>query len=571
MLRNRAVLSGLRSGRSGSVASASLWARQLSSSAVRRNEEDILKVSLNDSDLNSVDTKNFFKYTWGRWLVDDEKQRAARETKFSLRGLADVLREKVDYLQKSPSNAELQIKTIAPYHEGKHNKIYRVDLVDGRSYALRIPYSIGFPEYRKARMQSEVATMDFLKKKHNVLMPSVVSWSPTKDNRLQSEYQIMDFVSGDSLMKQWHPGSSDIKAKSSIIKPVVDLFGQIAETKFNKYGSLYFTEDVASEYQSDLPYEGETDPDLVDRYRIGPTVEGRFWKGKTAASAAEFRGPWTSINDYLGDLGNAQIAYVQELLADPSTAENVEFKTDLEKALATFERFARTSQVLFDAEAEELSPEITAPRLHDPDLNPINIIHRTDPVKSYLLDLEGTSIRPFLLHGAPTFVKHKGPKIFKKEDIPDYETLSDADKRAVDHFIVMTQNQFAFEFLLKQTKPELFPAFSPTIKRRQELVQTAHNTLVPSKDYIDLDYDILRLAQEWQFLTLDRPFPVEYTQAQLDAYVQDMDAWSKHVLNNPFLETRGWVPINLFEQLLGEGTLVRKDNGNYEFARPFSV
>jgi hypothetical protein len=536
--------------------------RQFSSSP---DDDVLMHVSPND-DVSKIDTKGFFKYSWGRWLVNDDHEQAIRETKFSIKGLTDILKDKVDYLSKSPSNAELQIKAISPFHEGKHHKIYKIDLADGRSYALRIPYAIGLPEYRKARMQSEIATMDFLRRKHDVLMPGVISWSPTTDNRLGCEYVLLDFVKGDLLMKHWVPSSLDLKAKSATVKPAADFFEQIAHTKFNKFGGLYFTEDVASQYQNDLPYEAEQDKDLVDRYRIGPTVESRFWKGRTAAISESFRGPWASMKDYLADTANVQIAYAKDMLAQGQGD-----KQELQKTLDTFERYAKAATVLFEPEQEQLDPEIVAPRLHHPDLNPINIIHRTDPSMSYLLDLENTSIRPFLLHGAPGFVKHRGPKIFKKEDIPDYDTLSDLDKRAVDHFIAQTQNQFAFEFLFKQAQPALFSAFTPSIKRRQELVQTALHCSVGTKDYIDLDYDVVRLAQEWQFLGVVRPFPVEYSQEQLDAYVQDMDSWSKHVIDNPFLETKGWIPIHIFEKLVGEGLLVRQENGDFKLTKPFSV
>lgn len=529
---------------------------------IRRYSDDN-RFEINVEDADSIDTKNFFKYTWGRWLVNDEKERAMRETKFSIKGLVDLLTEKVNYLEKSPENAQLSIKTIEPYHEGKHHKIYRVQLGDGRQYALRIPYQIGHEKYREARMQSEVATMDFLKKKHGLVMPSVIAWSPTKDNRLGSEYMLLDFVSGDLLMKQWQPSSSDMAAKSATIKPVVDLMSSIVSTPFSKYGALYYMEDVDSKYQNDLPYEGETDRELIDRYRIGPTVESRFWKGPSSDFAAKFRGPWTSMQDYLMDTAKLQIAYTEDLIAKGPVTD------DLNKTLETFKRYAELAPVLFNPEADNLSKELVSSRLHHPDLNPINVIHRSD--KTYLLDLENTALRPFILHGAPQFVKHKGPKIFKKEDIPDYDALSEQEKHAVDFYMCQTQNQFTFEYLFKSAQPDLFGAFSPSVKRRQEIVQSALHVSPGTKEYLDLDYDILRIAQEWAYLGVDRKFPLHYTESQLQEYVDNMDAWNQHVMENPFVETKGWVPQHMFEQLLGQGIIEKEDNGNFKFVKPFQM
>lgn len=522
------------------------------------------RFEVNVEDADSIDTKNFFKYSWGRWLVNDEKERAMRETKFSIKGLVDLLTEKVNYLENKPENAQLSIKTIEPYHEGKHHKIYRVQLGDGRQYALRIPYAIGHEEYRKARMQSEVATMDFLKRKHEVIMPSVIAWSPTKDNRLGSEYMLLDFVSGDLLMKQWQPSSTDIQAKSATIKPAVDLMSTIVDTAFNKYGALYFIEDVASQYQNDLPYEGETNRELVDRYRIGPTTESRFWKGPTSQFAEKFRGPWTSMQDYLNATADVQIAYTENLMSGSSAN-----KEDLQKTLDTFKRYKELTPILFDPKGEQLNSDIIASRLHHPDLNPINIIHRSD--KTYLLDVENTALRPFILHGAPQFVKHRGPKIFKKEDIPEYETMSEQEKQAVDFYICQTQNQFAFEYLFKSAKPELFGAFSPSVKRRQEIVHSELHVSAGTKEYLDLDYDILRLAQEWAYLGVERQFPLSYSETELQQYVDNMDAWNQHVMENPFIETKGWVPQHMFEQLLGQGIIERQDNGDFKFVKPFQM
>lgn len=524
-------------------------------SADPTKSDELFYVSLNDKD---ADTRNFFKYTWGRWLMNDQQERAKRETKFDWKGMVDVIKEKVDYFNSAPANAELEVKTIMPIHEGKHHKIYLINMSDTRSYVLRIPYSIGHEEYRKERMKSEVATMDFLKRKVDMTIPSVISWSPTKHNRLNSEYMITDYVKGDLLMKSWFPGSHDVKAKSGAIQPVVDFMTQITKTKFNKYGSLYFVDDVSKELQRDLPYEGETNPELVDRWRIGPTAESKFWKGLSPQTGSLFRGPWTSFEDYLKDTINIQMAYIEEL--EQAGLGN---KETLTKALESFQNYAKVVPELFKPEEDGIDRELLSPRLHHPDLNPLNVIHRTDPVKSYLLDFEGSAIRPFILHGVPAFVKNKGPMIFKQDEIPNYNELSEKEKMSVDHFIAQTQNQFSFEYLFRQTESPLFNAFHPHLRRRQQVIETALDVSVDSRGYLDLDHELIRLSQEWQFLS-QRPFPIEYNQEDIEKIMEQMDSWNRELLQNPFLETKGWVPANTFEKLLDRGYIVPEGNGNYK-------
>lgn len=521
-------------------------------------------VSLDDE---NPQVDNFFDYTWGRWLENDKFERAARQTKFNLKGLVEVINQNASRDGKAPQDAEVQVKTMAPIHEGKHHKIYKIDMTDDKSYVLRIPYALGLNEYRQNRMKSEVATMDFLSKKHNLEIPQILDWSSTAGNNpLGSEFQLMNYVPGDLLMKSWDPSNSDIKVKSGSIKPVVDFVEKIVATKFNKYGSLYFTEDVAPELQNDLPYDGETDTNLADRWRIGQTTESRFWKSDVAAP---LRGPWNTVSEYLDATAKLQIAYVKDALArgDGNTQQ-------LNKALEAFEQYSKIVPELFK-ESDKLESEIYSPRLNHPDMSPMNVIlslsgENNDQVKTTLLDFESTAIRPFLLHGVPKFVQHKGPKIFSTEDIPEYDSLPDGEKRAIDHFMTQTQNQFAYEFLFKQSEEpatnDLFSAYLPNVKRRQQLVDTAINTTPATQQ--DLKYDIGMLSQEWQYLTPDREFPLPFTEQDLATVANETEEWNKEIMANPFIETQGWVPADTFENLVNEGLLVQKENGDYYYKAP---
>lgn len=511
-----------------------------------------VEVSLNDENPDIPD--DFFGYTWGKFLINNDQKRQARETKFSLKGLVEVLKENVGSNNKGE---ELEVKLITPHHEGKHHKIYKVDLTDGRSFALRIPYSIGHDEFRQARMKSEVATMDFLINKHEMKIPNVVSWNSSKNNPLENEYQLMEFINGDLLMKQWNPASEDIKSKSETIKPVVDFVDKLISTKFNKYGSLYFTDDVSSSLQNDLPYNHEKGDGLIDKYRIGPTTESRFWKGSNVDIGAAFRGPFNTAQEYINATANVQLAYLNELEKTPQ----------VEKALEIFAKYSQIVSSFMPEASADANDNLLSPRLQHPDLSPLNIIvnEKTTP---YLVDFENSSIRPFALHGPPRFVLHKGPKIFSLDDIPDFDKLPESEKAAIKHFMAQTQNQFAFEYLFRQLveSQELFNAFLPGLKRRQLTVDTALQSNVESVQ--DLAYDMAMLSQEWQFINNDMEFPAPYSEAEFDQVAKETDEWNRHIMQNPFMETKGWVPTDTFDKLVNENLLVKGEDGNYVYNPP---
>lgn len=519
-------------------------------------------VYVDPSDPN-VDTKQFFEYQTGRWLENDKLEREQRTTKFSLNGLVDVLKQKVDYLEKTPEHRDFGIATIEPYFEGKHNKLYKMVLKDMRTYILRIPYPVGHAEYREKRLLSEVATMDFMRKKHDMRLPNPVAWEATAANPADSPFIVMDYVKGDKLMGQWKPWVEDMQEKAGIIKPAADFVDKMVTTQFSKYGALYFTEDVDAKYQSDLPYAGETDTALADRWRIGPTVEKRFWKGRTVDVGAEFRGPWESYNEYLLDTARVQRAYVDDWLAQKPDSEL------LQNAKKAVERYEKVVPSLFVE--GELDADLTSPRLHHPDISPLNMIGQDNLSRVWLIDFENTAIRPFMLHGLPWFVRNPGEKIYKKEEVPNYDALPEHERAIVDHYIRLTQNEFTFEYFFHKLRPTLFQALNPSIKRREETVSRALACDIDTGFYNDLDFSIYKLSEMWNYLNLEPPreFPVKYTEAELETISNNVTAWNSELTRNPALENKGFLSAREFDKHLGEGNLVPKGDGSYEFTPEF--
>lgn len=556
--------------------------------------ENEIQVPLSAFTSNTVDpqVRQFYKYTWGTWIKDDAGEKAKRETIFSLKGLVEVLREN---LKPADKDVNIEIKTIASLSEGKHHRLYLVHTTgvanesgeDTVPYVLRIPYpGLGSSEYISERLKSEVATMDFVQKvlvqNAKFKVPEVIAWSADASKTpLESRFILTDYVEGNTLMKFWDPASQDLASKQKVIQPVVDTFAALtARVQFNKYGSLYFTEDSSD--QNGLPFDG-IEKDLADRWRIGRTTESQFWKNNLPIDS-KLRGPFNTASEYIQATGDVVVESLKTYIAG---TESETVKSALEKQLATAERYAKVApQLLLES---ELAPELFSPRLCHPDLNPSNFIVSSE-VKSTddlvkpdlplptLVDFESTAIRPYLLHGTPFFVRHDGLKIFSLEEVPEYEKLSDQDKFAVNHFLALSQNQFSFEYLLMQNSElgreakELINGFAPTVKRRQRPIHLALTKDLTdpsgtSKEYLDVDQDLISLGApqgEWEAYQIPREYPLKYTNEELEAHDKAFAEYSKEGVTNPFLFSKGWVPQDMFEKLVADSTITKKDNGDYD-------
>lgn len=560
--------------------------------AIDRLNEIQVPLSAFTSDTVDPQVRQFYKYTWGTWVKNDAAEKAKRETIFSLKGLVQVLRE---HLTAADKNVNIEIKSIASLSEGKHHRLYLVHATGVSTesaetttpYVLRIPYpGLGSSEYVSERLKSEVATMDFVSKvlikDSKFKVPEVIAWSADASKTpLESRFILTEFVEGTTLMKYWDPASKDLASKQKVIQPVVDTFAALtSRVQFNKYGSLYFTEDSCD--QNGLPFDG-IDKDLADRWRIGRTTESQFWKNSLPADS-KLRGPFNTASEYIEATGNVLVESLKSYIADAPTEE---VKTALGKQLATAERYAKaSSQLLLES---ELAPELFSPRLCHPDLNPSNFIvppevksaedlGKSDLPPPTVVDFESTAIRPFLLHGTPFFARHDGLKIFSLEEVPDYEKLSEQDKYAVNHFLALSQNQFSFEYLLMQNSElgreakTLINAFAPTVKRRQRPIHLALTKDLTdpsgtSKEYLDVDQDLISLGApqgEWEAYQIPREYPLKFTPEELAAHDQAFAEYSKEGISNPFLFSKGWVPQEMFEKLVADGTITRKDNGDYD-------
>ena len=100
--------------------------------------------------------KNFFHYTSGRWLWDEERQLGERFLIFNVQELQRLAAESVG------ARSCISITKLA---EGGYNKVFRLVMDNGYVAIARIPNPNAGPAHKTTA--SEVATMEFVRLLYN--------------------------------------------------------------------------------------------------------------------------------------------------------------------------------------------------------------------------------------------------------------------------------------------------------------------------------------------------------------------------------------------------------------------
>ncbi|OBA17997.1 altered inheritance of mitochondria protein 9, mitochondrial [Metschnikowia bicuspidata var. bicuspidata NRRL YB-4993] len=545
----------------------------------------------------------FFQYTWGSWLKNDALEKARRETRFNIENLSTFVKslkvQDSEVLAKPqalsngivtlPNNMTqdimggtgFELKSIASIHEGKHHRVYKLTLASDKELVLRIPYKLESDFAIEQKIKSEVATMDFLAEKLNASVPKVLAYGATRTNPLQTPFILIEHIEGELLMKQWDPMMADSdtsKAKLlEVIQPIMNFSDTALSVTFNRFGSLYFFDDVNPEQQSVLPYDGETNEALKNRWRIGPSVERVFSKNKkhlNAQQVGQFNGPWDANKplDMITDVAGIHLESLRLrlALAQADAGNKVENVDALKKQIGVFDDLKTMSQKLFNPTSKSVMnvTEMFKPRLFFPDLDPLNVIVR-DGVPVFL-DFEHASIKPFILANYPSFIAYQGAKIYNLEDeIPEYSTMDDVDKQQYQFMYYKTRNERMWEHALNEKRHDLIAVASPHVKVLKAPYLQALECK-SDKDYLFVENAMVQLQAMWNVYvanglvnTEENGFPIEYTQTQLDEHQAYLEDHQTEVMSTPFAATGGWVPQDMFAVLKEQNILVKDKNGDY--------
>ncbi|SSD60924.1 related to Altered inheritance of mitochondria protein 9, mitochondrial [Saccharomycodes ludwigii] len=561
------------------------------------------------SDENDPQRDSFFKYTWGSWLKNDKAEKEKRTTKFSLEGLNKILDDL--YLQSkclsikddeipAPTynknltvslphnilpksigtiNDKVKIKVMSSIHEGKHHRIYKLDLTNQKSFILRIPYPMESEQSIAQRIKSEVASMDFADLKLNIKVPKTYCFGVNTLNPIRSPFILQEYIEGNLLMKKWNPLIEDDlsngthkKVLNEVICPLSDFQSKLASVTFTKFGSLYFAKDCKN---TEPAYVGEENKSLQNRWKIGPTTEKCFWRKKSAMKPedhAKFLGPWSNPLSIVKDAASVELENIKIRLAvgDANPNSNSHDSKTLKSELKTFDRLVTLAPVLFNTKSEAIPnvEDLFKPRLQHADLDPMNVLV-TNSGEKYLLDFECSSIKPFILNHPPAFISYDGPKIFALDTKhAEYNKLSEPEKEQYKFMYKRTRNLFLWESALNERSPKLIYTVAPPVK----MLKSPYLSAILKKtdeEYLNIDEHLIYLQSVWKDLAANKivgseTYPVAFSNAEIEQHKVDIEAYDKKLMSIPFAATQGWIPQDMFDNLVNQKLLIKDENGDYK-------
>ncbi|KIM37221.1 hypothetical protein M413DRAFT_77426 [Hebeloma cylindrosporum] len=348
------------------------------------------------------------------------------------------------------------------------NRIFALQFDGAREDLIaRIPFPSAGP--RGLLTKSEVATMDFVRRKLGVPIPKVLAWDPSPSNFVGTEFIITEKCPGMSLAEKL----PDTSTASLYSANVAMWMGGLANIRFSQFGSIYYKEDVDESLQARPLYaEGGEEDDCSERFRIGPSVERAFYRLERADMEFD-RGPWPDAYSYLKASAECEIQWMK-------TYANSEEAVRTQRHIGPMHNVARHVSVLkqwismipaFIPSSDKLArPALSHPGI----LSKLVFIDDSDLWDtSGLIGWQGASIQPLFLTGRPEFVRHEASK-FKFIKSPgilpaNFSQLTPAAQAQALEEQTQSSPFRSFLVMVRSLSPELFDAWVQHQKHAQTL------------------------------------------------------------------------------------------------------
>ncbi|KIJ57281.1 glycoside hydrolase family 30 protein [Sphaerobolus stellatus SS14] len=160
--------------------------------------------------------------------------------------------------------------------------IYRLELLDGRRLIARIrapwlkQYGAGVAP--KDTMESEVATIKYIKKHTDIPVPHVYIHDKDYEGSVGGEWMLYDEIPGMNLASVWP--SLDREQKQRVSLAIVGIWAELAKTRFSEIGSIRSKEETGEFYVGPIAFmpsrsDGDQGPPLPKR--CGPFPTARKW------------------------------------------------------------------------------------------------------------------------------------------------------------------------------------------------------------------------------------------------------------------------------------------------------
>ena len=206
------------------------------------------------------DPSLFFRYTRGRWLDNEADEQQKRYLAFDIDGLKATVVAAVEGAKS--------VLHMTKLPEGSYSKAFLMTLDNQQEVVARLPTPHAGPAHLVTA--SEVATMEFARKRLGFPVPRVLSWSSAQtSNLVGAEFIIMEKAPGIEVSKVW-PELSE-KHRLDVIKEIIRIEKGALENPLPCYGSIFFRSDVDPKMSHTV---------IDETFVIGPSMDRGFWSGE---------------------------------------------------------------------------------------------------------------------------------------------------------------------------------------------------------------------------------------------------------------------------------------------------
>ena len=188
--------------------------------------------------------------------------------------IQETVRQYIDFI--APETDTISVDLLA---QGAFNQAYNIT-AENKATGFRKEYvfRIALPIYPHYKLESDVATTEFIRHTTTVPVPIIYAFDSCPNNELGFEWMLMEKVKGIPLCDTWD--TMGYGTKTVIAKTVANWVNQISRHKFDKIGSLYCRQRA-----------GQME------FYMGPTLQSRLYEGDRLLYDIH-RGPFDSVQSY---------------------------------------------------------------------------------------------------------------------------------------------------------------------------------------------------------------------------------------------------------------------------------
>lgn len=188
---------------------------------------------------------------------------------------------------------------IFPFTQGSFHRLYRLTSgLTTAEYLMRVALPVD-PFFKT---ESEVATLDYVRRSSSLPVPRVVAYSASASNELGFEWILMERINGEPLEAVC--GAMPIQAKMDLTGELAHSLKQLWERPFTLLGSIYYA-DVWNQvgYVPPLEFSRDVEQHALDigvdsKFVIGRIVSPRFFQDKRILLRPE-RGPFATARELI--------------------------------------------------------------------------------------------------------------------------------------------------------------------------------------------------------------------------------------------------------------------------------